>query len=144
MIARSAFIAAARAWLGTPWHHQGAVRGVGCDCAGLVMGAARACGLAEVSVTGYPRIPRGHELEEWCDRYMARIPRADLAPGDVCAFDYGGDPQHLGILGWRHGAVTLIHAYAPAREVVEVSFAEPWIGRLSIAYRIPGLDPWPA
>lgn len=28
----------ARAWIGTPYHHQGIVRGAGCDCLGLVRG----------------------------------------------------------------------------------------------------------
>ena len=35
-------IAEARAWIGTPYHHQAAVKGVGCDCLGLVRGVWRA------------------------------------------------------------------------------------------------------
>ena len=34
-------IAAARGWLGTPYHDQASVRGVGCDCLGLVRGVWR-------------------------------------------------------------------------------------------------------
>ncbi len=33
-------IAEARTWLGTPWHHQASVKGVGCDCIGFVRGVA--------------------------------------------------------------------------------------------------------
>jgi cell wall-associated NlpC family hydrolase len=31
---REAVIAEARTWLGTPWHHQASLKGVGCDCIG--------------------------------------------------------------------------------------------------------------
>ena len=31
----------ARTWLGTPYHHQGRVKGAGVDCGGLVIGVAR-------------------------------------------------------------------------------------------------------
>ena len=34
-------IAAARSWLGTPYHDQAILRGVGCDCLGLARGVWR-------------------------------------------------------------------------------------------------------
>ena len=34
-------LAIARAWIGTPYRHQGAVKGVGCDCLGLIRGIWR-------------------------------------------------------------------------------------------------------
>ena len=37
----AAVIAAARGWLGTPYHDQASVRGVGCDCLGLLRGVWR-------------------------------------------------------------------------------------------------------
>ena len=36
-----AIIAEARSWLGTPWHHQASLKGVGCDCIGFVRGVAK-------------------------------------------------------------------------------------------------------
>ena len=41
MIAREAIITAARGWAGTPYHHQASVKGVGCDCLGLIRGLWR-------------------------------------------------------------------------------------------------------
>ena len=38
---REAIVAAARGWIGTPYQHQGSLRGVGCDCLGLVRGVWR-------------------------------------------------------------------------------------------------------
>ena len=35
---RTDVVAAAREWLGTPFHHQARLRGVGVDCVGLVIG----------------------------------------------------------------------------------------------------------
>ena len=40
-------VAVARSWLGTPYHHQAALKDVGCDCLGLVRGIyADVCGHA--------------------------------------------------------------------------------------------------
>jgi len=36
-------VAAARAWIGTPYRHQASVKGVACDCLGLVRGVWRDC-----------------------------------------------------------------------------------------------------
>ena len=34
-------VAAARAWIGTPYVHQGSALGAGCDCLGLLRGIWR-------------------------------------------------------------------------------------------------------
>jgi NlpC/P60 family putative phage cell wall peptidase len=41
MTTREQIVAAARGWLGTPYHHQASVKGVGCDCLGLIRGLWR-------------------------------------------------------------------------------------------------------
>ena len=38
---RAAVLAEARLWLGTPYVHGASLRGVGCDCLGLVRGVWR-------------------------------------------------------------------------------------------------------
>src|SRR3954471_18800976 len=35
-------LAEARSWIGTPYRHQASLKGVGCDCLGLVRGVWRA------------------------------------------------------------------------------------------------------
>jgi NlpC/P60 family putative phage cell wall peptidase len=40
-IPRQRIVAAARGWLGTPYHHQASLRGVGSDCLGLIRGIWR-------------------------------------------------------------------------------------------------------
>ena len=41
MTTREQIVAAARGWAGTPYHHQASVKGVGCDCLGLIRGLWR-------------------------------------------------------------------------------------------------------
>ena len=38
---RAEIVAAARSWIGTPYRHQASLRGVGCDCLGLLRGVWR-------------------------------------------------------------------------------------------------------
>ena len=42
MIARSTIVAETRGWIGTPYRHQASLKGIGCDCLGLVRGVWRA------------------------------------------------------------------------------------------------------
>ncbi len=44
---RRAVVAEARTWIGTPYRHQASLKGVGCDCLGLVRGIFRALHGAE-------------------------------------------------------------------------------------------------
>src|SRR5215467_2040405 len=42
-LTRTAIIAEARAWIDTPYRHQASLKGIGCDCLGLVRGVWRDC-----------------------------------------------------------------------------------------------------
>lgn len=113
MITRVDVVAAARAWLGTPFHHQARLKGVGVDCAGLLIGVGRELGIfaAEFDVPPYLPTPDGHSLLAACDRYMDGIDRDAMRPGDVLVMRVDVDPQHLGIVGdYRYGGLSLIHA----------------------------------
>lgn len=48
MVEAAQIVSAARGWIGTPFRDQQAVKGVGCDCLGLVVGVAEECGLAAI------------------------------------------------------------------------------------------------
>lgn len=127
----------ARSWLGTRFHHQGRLKGVGCDCAGLVVGVAQALGLSDFDKTDYSRLPDGDMLRAVCDANMTGIALADVAPGDVLLFKFDQFPQHLAIVGEHpSGGLSIIHAYAPAHKVVEVRLDEGWVSRIVAAYRI--------
>ena len=49
-------VSIARTWIGTPYHHQASIRGVGADCIGLVRGVYRE--LAGREAEGLPAYTR--------------------------------------------------------------------------------------
>lgn len=140
---RAAVVAAARAWLGTPYHHQASVRGVGCDCLGLVRGIWRdvmACDAEEPPpyTRDWAEALGRETLLDAAGRHLARVkPRAPL-PGDVLIFRYAADvpAKHVGI-ATGHG--TMIHAIE-RRGVVEVALVPAWMRRLAGQFAFPGVD----
>jgi hypothetical protein len=40
-------VAVARSWHGTPWRHQGRLKGVAVGCGGLIIGVGRELGLLD-------------------------------------------------------------------------------------------------
>lgn len=97
-------IQAAKGWLGTPYHHQARVKGVGVDCAQLVAAIAE-----ELKI-----IPQGtaipfdyspewhiHNREELLVKNLEAFgcPEKETAePGDILCFKFGRAIGHLGIL----------------------------------------------
>jgi NlpC/P60 family putative phage cell wall peptidase len=143
-LAPAAVVAEARTWLGTRWQHQAALKGVACDCAGLVLGVARVLGLAvPTAVPAYDRRPDGVQLRALCEAHLQPA-GASLAPGQVLLFRFADAPQHLGIVGNGPGYLTMIHAHAPDRRVVEHHLDATWRARLVAAYTLPGVAAWPA
>lgn len=145
-IARADIVAEARGWLGTRWAHQQRTRGVAVDCAGLVIGVARALGLvaADWNVDAYPRVPDGTSLLAECDAAMRRIAIADAAPGDVLVLAVEGLPRHIGIVApYAHGGLSIIHAQDsrnPRRAcVVEHRLTPELRARIVAAYALPGI-----
>lgn len=146
MTARAQIIAEARTWLGTKWHHQASLKGVGCDCIGLVAGVALACGIAEAQafyvdweILGYGRHPDPQMLMRACDRYLDR--KADLTaePADILVMRFEREPQHFGIVTDTTPR-TMIHSLAGARKVVEHRIDELWQSRVVRVYSFRGLD----
>jgi NlpC/P60 family putative phage cell wall peptidase len=127
---------AARTWLGTPYHHQGRLKGVGVDCAGLLVGVTRELGLSDFDLQGYSMRPNGDSLRRICDEQMTPIARDELVPGDVVLFTVDAHPGHLGILTTPN---QLIHAYLPRRQVVEHRLDAFWWSRAAGFYRFPGV-----
>ena len=144
MISRESIIERARSFLGTPFHHQGRVKGVGVDCIGLVIGVAEELGMPYRDLIGYPRFPDGKTLCREFEKNMQRIAVESLQPGDVAAFTMGGRdrmPRHAGIVAQKNGARTMIHTWASTRCVVEHTIDEKWVRRLCAGFLYPGVEP---
>lgn len=126
----------ARTWLGTPYHHQGRLKGVGVDCAGLLIGVAHELGLSDFEIFGYPPRPDGDSLRRLCEAQMQAITLDQAREGDVLLFRFDAHPCHLGILS---APDQLIHAYLPRRRVVEHTLDPAWWRQLAGLYRLPGV-----
>ena len=143
-------VTAARSWLGTPFHHQGRMKGVGVDCIGVVVGVCRDLSLmshiqdangaprpiTDFDQTAYAREPQGKLLEQNLDAFLDRISADSIEPGDVALFVMAKHPQHVGIFGdYVGGGLSLIHAYESTGRVCEHVFNDKWRRRLTSAYR---------
>lgn len=131
-------LAEARTWLGTPFRHQGRVKGVGVDCLGLVVGVGRSLGLSQADGTGYPRQPDGRALLSGLDAAYVPLPLGQQRAGDILVLRIRREPQHLALVTERGG---MIHVHAAVGRVVETGLDAGWAARLVAAYRYPGLAP---
>jgi NlpC/P60 family putative phage cell wall peptidase len=143
IVTRSAIVAEARAWIGTPYRHQASLKGVGCDCLGLVRGVWRVvCGAEPEAVPPYApdwaEASRRETLAQAAGRHLVALDTADFQPGDVLLFRWSN-----GFVA-KHAAIAsaperMVHAHARAR-VAEVAITPWWRRRLAFAFRFPGVS----
>lgn len=145
MITREQVVDEARSWVGTPYQHQARIKGIGVDCAGLLIGVARALGIVSpiFDVTGYTRRPDGWSLIETCEQHMQAIERADMGPGDAVVVRFDSEPQHFGLIApYSHGGLSIIHAASKHNRVIETRllFGDGTRAMKFVqAYRLPGV-----
>jgi NlpC/P60 family putative phage cell wall peptidase len=141
MTADPAFvIATARSWLGTPYHDQASLRGVGCDCLGLARGVWRAVvGDEPFLIPPYSRDwgetgPR-EVLAEGARAMMSEIVSTDVSPGALVLFRMAprAIAKHVGILT---APDRFIHAYERLG-VVEEQLTQSWRRRIAFAFLFP-------
>lgn len=145
MIFRSAILAEAREWIGTPYQHQASAKGAGCDCLGLVRGVWRVLYGAEPEIApAYtPDWAERHGAETLLDaarRHMTEAPAP--SPGDVLLFRMhpSAPAKHAAILDQDDH---IIHAYW-GRAVVRSRFAPWWRARCAAAFSFPDVAAWPS
>ena len=130
---------AARAWIGTPYRHQASLRGVGCDCLGLLRGVWREVMGAE------PEMPPPYS-PDWAEagadtllgaarRHLVEIAPRQIAGGDVLLFRWRDHcpAKHCAI---ATSSDTMVHAHDGAC-VTEVAFRPWWRRHLAYAFRFP-------
>lgn len=130
---RHAVVVEARSWLGTPYHHEARVKGVGVDCAQLLIGVFSAPGIELIAPLEVPRYPPDWHLHRSTERYLAIVRDH--------AHEIPGPPRPGDIVLWRfarcfsHGAIvvdwpTIIHAYVGRSCVVEDAEAAVWLSTI--------------
>lgn len=108
---RARVIAEARSWVGTSYHHQARVKGVGVDCAQLLIAVYAAVGLIEEFSPGMYAMDWALNRDD--ERFLGFVQRFAREtdrplPGDVLVFRY--------FRCFSHGAIVvdderMIHAY---------------------------------
>ncbi len=136
-------IESARRYVGVRFKHQG--RSLhGLDCLGLLIMVAQDChlkdaagrALADYDYQHYTHLPDGALFLAQLQAALLRIEKEELQAGDVALFQVDGNPQHCGIISdYAHGGYGIIHAYAPARKVVEHALDEGWNKEMVALFR---------
>lgn len=166
MSTRATIVTLARQWLGTPYHHQASLKGVGCDCVGLVRGVWR-------ELYGHEPEPLPAYTRDWAEalgretlleaarRHLVEFPAWEARPGDVLIFRWrrNAPAKHCAILasvrlplpacGERErvrgshtlrplSGATMIHALEGA-SVSEVSLSSWWRRHLAGVFAFPAM-----
>ena len=133
-------VAAARAWLGTPYRHRASVPGAGADCLGLVRGVWGALyGAAPEAVPVYgPLWAEEGGVEAPRDglaRYLTAITVDAAEAGDVLLFRFrpSAPAKHAAVLS---APDRMIHAYS-GHAVAETALGPWWRRRRAYAFRFP-------
>ena len=130
----------ARTWLGTPFHHQGRLKGVGVDCVGLLVGVAHHFGIDLQDHQNYQRFSGGDQMVKELDKRLIRLEPGQEEPGDYLVFWlYSPDfPMH-GAFKTEHG---MLHASDHVNRIVENVIDGRWASRISRYYRLPTVQPF--
>lgn len=135
----ASWIAAARSRIGDPWRHQARGAGLrGVDCAGLLLWAMARVPRPTVDVSNYGRLAYRGALEKAMrDNFGPPLHPSEMRAGDGVVMKFrNGEPAHVGILGNHpYGGLSIIHAYAKTRGVVEHRLDEEWASRIMEVYR---------
>jgi NlpC/P60 family putative phage cell wall peptidase len=147
-VTRAAIVAEARSWIGTPYRHQGSLKGAGCDCLGLIRGVYRVFyGPEKEPITPYsPNWAEETGQEALRDAARRHLVEIDAAPFRVGAPLDAGDVilirvRDRGIA--KHAAIAsgpdwIIHAYE-RHAVAEDALPAAWRRRIAYAFRFPGI-----
>ncbi len=135
-------VAEARSWIGTPYRHQASLKGIGCDCLGLVRGVWRAVYGEEPEAPGpyqpgWIEPPGEERLRDAARRHLIEIPLDQRQAGCVLMFRWRDylPAKHVGL---STGPQTMVHAHEGA-SVTEISLGL-WQAKLAYAFRFPDQD----
>lgn len=144
-------------WIGTPYRHQASLKGVGCDCLGLLRGVWRAVLGSEPEAPppygpGWAEATTGEDpLVAAARRHLLPVigPLPDYRPqaGDILLFAFRAHlpAKHCAI---ATGPDAMVHAHDGA-VVSEVAITGWWRRHLVHAFRFPEIGsfsetrPWP-
>lgn len=127
-----------RGYVGTPFHKDGRVKGVGVDCIGLVVCVFRDLGV-DLSAIDCHRHTQGDMceiLKEGLSQFCDPVTRIDN--GDILIVRSKGVFNHCGLVfpligTWIHAVDSRVH-----NKVIEQPITDKWLERVCAAYRYKG------
>ncbi|MDO6478074.1 peptidase [Shimia thalassica] len=133
----------ARRWIGTPYVHQAACMGAGCDCLGLIRGIwSELVGHEPEHVPAYSMDwsePQGDErLWRAARRWLIPSPLQEELAGQVLLFRMRDRAvaKHLGIAAGMGVNASFIHAYS-GHAVTESPLSTAWRRRIVARFKFP-------
>jgi cell wall-associated NlpC family hydrolase len=117
---RAAIVHEALSWVGTPYHPYADVKGVGVDCAMLLVRVYQVDGTVAADFD-----PRPYSMQWYLHRgeprylngiirYCRRIEEAEIRPADIVLYNFGRHAAHGAIV---IDATYVVHAYRPGGRV---------------------------
>lgn len=132
----------AREWLGTPYHHQASLKGVGCDCLGLLRGVYREVVGPEPEQIpnyspGWDEVAREEKMQQVFERYMRPRPLDRRGAGLCLLFRMRRNAvaKHCGIMTSSAG---FVHSHL-GHGVVEIELSQWWSSLVVGVYAFPGV-----
>lgn len=132
---REAVVAEALTWLRTPYHHMGDIKGVGVDCAMLLVRVYAAVGLVppDLEPRPYPADWHLHRSDErylgFLDQYSVPVQTPGL--GDVAVYQFGRCYSHGAIIV---GENEVVHSYLHQGVTLASMLHDPLLDR-AVEYR---------
>jgi len=101
---RAAIVAEARTWLRTPYVHLGAVKGIGTDCAMILIEIYRKFGFVPADFDPRPYEPEWYLHRDetlymaGMEKYSKRIGADEVKPADIAMYRFGRHAAHGAIV----------------------------------------------
>ena len=138
--------------MGTPFQHQGRLKGIACDCVGLPYMVAEELGLRSRDKkmihkhenSNYESQPTRPLVHSECQRLLVEKPISEMKEGDVLTIKMPLLPCHVGIVsklyeGTANECWGIIHGYAPVKKVVETVLDDQMLRRVHGAFSFSGV-----
>ena len=130
----------AHEWIGTPYHHQASVKGVGADCIGIVRGLYRDLyGIEPPELINYSAdwgdVNGKEDLVTTAFKYLEPVPIEERQPGHVLVMRWKKSrvAKHVMIMTESNKA---IHSYNRS-VTTEIHLSRWWIDKIAYVFAFP-------